>query len=159
IAGPIYMAGAAITFKVRDTALTTLECRVDDRAYGACSAPWGQEIYCLAMGAHTLDLRATDKAGNVTVGTRHFELRGWSRHPTCPVVVEPEPDLSDVPASTVRFTGGLAAGAWSTARAVSVTFDAAAAECALDDGAFAACDGQFAASGLGDGTHRVSVRA
>jgi large repetitive protein len=158
--GTFILGGASVLFSVEEANLATTECRIDDAAFGACSFPGQHKIHCQPNGDHTFQLRLTDKAGNVTVASRAYTLRGWIPNPSCPVVpVAPDPDLSDTSSSTVSFTGGIAAGAWSRARDVTLEFTAAGAECAVDDGAFVACDRSFTAGGLADGTHSISVRA
>jgi hypothetical protein len=159
-AGPIHLAGGSVSFVPEEKNLATTECRWDGGAFGACDTANSHRVYCQPNGAHTFQLRLTDKAGNVTLASRSFSLNGWSRNPTCPVApVEPDPDLSDTPSGAVSFTGGIAAAAWSNQRDVTVEFSAAGAECAVDAGAFASCDGSFTATGLSDGVHSISVRA
>jgi hypothetical protein len=53
---------STLSFSAGDDAATT--CRVDDRAFVACASPWAPAS--LTPGAHTLTVRATDAAGNVS---------------------------------------------------------------------------------------------
>src|SRR5262245_27120879 len=81
---PIYLASGSINFHASDSSLVSQECRIDAADYGACGQDW-YSYRCLANGPHTFQLRLTDKAGNVTVATRHFTLKGWIPNPSCPV--------------------------------------------------------------------------
>ena len=48
------------------------ECRLDDRAWGACSSP---RAYLVGRGRHTFLVRATDAAGNAEPGPARYEWR------------------------------------------------------------------------------------
>ena len=168
--GKLYLGGTSARFSVTGTGIATTECRFDTRAFGPCDFADKHWIHCLPNGTHTLQVRASDTIGNTTVASRTWTLGGWAANPYCqPPEPEPEPDLSGISSSdggpAVTLTGGVASGAWSTSRDVSLEFAVAPAnldrvECSLDDGAFGSCTSgaSHIATGLDDGVHSVRVR-
>ncbi|MGH2905162.1 MAG: adventurous gliding motility protein AgmC [Solirubrobacterales bacterium] len=63
-------ATPSITFTVADTNLGTTTCSVDGGSFAACSSPFTTGT--LTDGAHTVQVRHTDLAGNVTTQSRSF---------------------------------------------------------------------------------------
>ncbi len=130
-----------VTFTVTDATALAVQCRVDAGGYGACSSPFTPAT--LADGPHTVDVRATDAAGNVGNGSVNFTV-----DTSLPVVNISSP----------------ANGAALTDTQPPVTFTASGAgtltvECQVDGGAFAACSSPFTPPMLTEGPHSVAVRA
>ncbi len=122
--------------------IKTLECRIDGAAYTACGAA-GQNFLNLAAGSHTLNVRATDAAGNVGNATRT-----WVIDLTAPAVqILTGPDAY-VKVTTAQFT-------FSAMDANGI----ASYECRLDAGAYAACASPNVLNSLGEGGHIFFVRA
>jgi hypothetical protein len=131
----------AVSFSVSDLTATTTECRVDGAAYTACGSP--HTTTSLADGSHTVDVRATDQAGNVATASRTFtvdtvlpDVNGWS-----------------------PGNGSFTADATPT---FSFNVDDATAttkECRIDGGAYTACSSPYTAASLADGAHTLTVRA
>ena len=120
---------------------STFECSLDGGAYAACSAPL--TFTGLADGAHTIDIRSIDAAGNVdpTPATR-----AWTVDATAPgTTIDSGPAaLSATDAATFSFSSPDG----------TATF-----ECKLDGGSWAACTAPAALTGLADGNHTFEVRA
>jgi hypothetical protein len=71
--------GATATFDLTANEPSTFECRIDGQGWGVCPARYTTAP--LADGAHTLDVRATDAAGNVdpTPATRSWTITPAAR--------------------------------------------------------------------------------
>jgi hypothetical protein len=131
------------TFRTdEDEEAPTFRCRLDGGAFVACASPHVLEN--LADGEHDFCVQATDASGRPSFAPacRHWEQQ---TPPTATIVTHP----SERTSSTVAdFT-------YASNKTERVSF-----ECALDEGAFAACPaGGIHLEGLGDGVHRFSVRA
>ena len=126
-----------------DEVVEGFECRLDLGAWVACESP--HVIEGLALGAHRLDVRATDVAGNVDPDPVRFD---WT-------VTDGTP-----PQTTI---GAGAPPATTTSTNATFTFSADEAgstfECKLDAGAWAACTSPKGYSALATGSHTFSVRA
>ncbi len=120
---------------------STFECRIDGGAWSACSSP--DTTASLSDGAHTLEVRATDPAGNVdpTPASRSFTVD--TATPDTTVDSGPSGPTSD---ATPTF-------AFSADEAGS-TF-----ECRIDGGAWASCSSAHTTASLADGAHTFEVRA
>ena len=133
-----------VTFTVEDESPTTTECRVD----GVDPDPWspctsGETFPALGEGPHTIEVRATDEASNVgPVANRQFTV-----DTTAPVVI-----ITDGPTGTVSDPEAEISFEVTDANATTTT-------CSLDGGAFTDCTSPKAYSGLGNGSHTVTVRA
>jgi len=101
----------------------------------------------LGVGSHTVDVRATDQAGNTD---RSPASASWTV--SAPVDTTP-PDTSITSAPSGSTTSTSASVAFSSSESGS-TF-----ECRLDGGAWSACTSPKVYSGLGVGSHTVDVRA
>ncbi|MFV0318709.1 MAG: Ig-like domain repeat protein [Microthrixaceae bacterium] len=131
-----------VTFSVEDASPTTTECRLDG------TDPWtecttGAQFPGLAEGAHTIEVRATDAAGNAGPAA------SWSFTVdlTAPVAT-----ITSGPTGTVADP--------DAALGFEVDDPAATAECRLDGGAWAAdCQSPVSYQGLANGTHTFEVRA
>jgi hypothetical protein len=139
---PTNSTAAAFTWTVTDNIeVKTIECRVDSAAYAACPATG--KSFTVAEGRHTLDLRATDTAGNVTNVSR-----AWVVDTTAPVVTitqAPDAYTTDVNA-TLAFTADTPA-------------DIAKYECRLDAGSYTSCASPYTAKNLTEAGHSFFVRA
>ncbi len=82
--GTVTDRGATFEFATEPDA--TLECRVDGGAWGPCTSPL--RLDGLGLGNHTLELRATDAAGNVSA----------VRKETWTIAAKPEPSPAPAPA-------------------------------------------------------------
>jgi hypothetical protein len=114
------------------------ECTLDGASFSACASP--TTYASLAQGAHTLEVRAVDAAGNADASPARA---AWTVD-----TVAPNTTLTQ----------------WSRPNASSATFwfvasEAASFQCALDAGTFAACTSPKAYTGLARGTHTIQVRA
>ncbi|MEZ5350772.1 MAG: Ig-like domain repeat protein [Microthrixaceae bacterium] len=133
-----------VTFTVEDASPTTTECRVD----AAGTDPWtpctsGQTFPALGEGPHTIEVRATDAAGNVgPVAGRQFDV-----DTTAPVVV-----ITDGPSGTVSDPDA----------EISCAVDDvdARVECRLvGDDWSADCTSPVQYPGLANGSHTFEARA
>ena len=120
---------------------STFECKLDAGDFEPCSSP--HTLPALPDGTHTLEVRATDAAGNVdpTPATRTFTVD----------TVAPETTINTGPAALTRDA------------TPSFTFSAdepgAEFECKLDTGAYEPCSSPRRLSALADGEHTFFVRA
>src|SRR5207237_765055 len=115
------------------------ECKLDTAAFSTCSS--GKSYPSLAEGSHTVQVRATDTAGN----TGPAASVTWTVDTTAPTVfIDSAP-----PALTNSNAGAVGFHASETA-----TFT-----CKLDNGAYAACASPQSFTSLADGSHSVTVRA
>jgi hypothetical protein len=120
---------------------TSFECRVDGGAYAACAATY--TTAALSEGAHTLDVRAVDAAGNVDATPVSYT---WTVDSTAPdTLIDSAP-----PAVTADNTGSFDFSSPEN----GVSF-----ECSLDSGAYAACPAAYTTAALADGPHTLEVRA
>jgi hypothetical protein len=142
-----------ITFTTSDNnTLVGSECRVTTlgaphNVYGACTSPWTTPV--LTQGSHTVQVRSTDRAGNVTQKSVTFTV--------------------DTTAPIAQFTGTLPGSGnpdfLDNRRALNITFAAAVPEpgltflCSLNNAAYTSCSSPWALSGLADGTNTVKVKA
>jgi len=120
----------------------SVECRIDGAAYMPCAAT-GAVFNNLASGAHTLDVRATDMAGNSAVASRTW---------TIDLIVPTVTILTGPPAYT-RFTDAEFTFVGQDANGI------AGYECRVDAGAYAACSSPHVARSLAEGGHIFFVRA
>ena len=122
-----------------------IQCSLDGAAYADCPAP---ATYAgLAEGHHVLAVRAVDAAANVDPTPA---VRAWDIDRTAPTARVASGPAIRTAATTATFTfAGDGAGA-----APNASF-----ECRIDDAAFATCASPLVATGLGEGDHRLDVRA
>jgi len=121
------------------------QCKLDGGSFQSCGG--GKSYSGLALGGHTYQVKALDKAGNAS-GPTSFS---WTIVPPAP----PKPKITSQPADPTNQTS--AAFAYTDAR--SVTF-----LCSLDGGAYAGCgngtSGSTTYAGpLADGVHTFLVKA
>jgi flagellar hook assembly protein FlgD len=132
--------GAGFTFTSTEAG-STFECKLDQGAYAACTSP--ANFVNLLDGAHTLQVRATDAAGNMDQTPAAYT---WLVDTIPPVAV-----VTGMPQSPTRTTGAV----------LSVSGDDIQAyKYQLDSGAYSpesAAAQPIVLTGLGNGTHTVSV--
>ncbi|MCA9677604.1 MAG: Ig-like domain repeat protein [Kofleriaceae bacterium] len=138
-AGPTAEPQPAFTFTTGGDP-TTIECRVDAAAFATCTSPFTPAA-ALGDGAHAVEVRAADAAGNAATASRAFTV--------------------DTMAPTVTFTGGPTGP--TSDPAPTFTFTTAGApvtvQCRVDGAAYAACASPYTTAPLADGAHSVSVQA
>ncbi len=124
---------------------TTIECRVDAVAFGACTTATSYTTASLGQGGHTVQVRVTDAAGNsATTPARAFTV--------------------DTVAPTVAFTGGPIDPTPVSNLTPTFTFSTTGApttiECRVDAVAFGACTTatSYTTASLAQGGHTVQVR-
>lgn len=121
---------------------TSITCQVDGGGFAPCSSPFTTAM--LTNGAHTVQIRATDAAGNFSTVSRTFTVDTVG--PVVTITSEPpDPTTDDTPTVLFTVTGpGI----------VSI-------QCALDGGAFGPCTtpGSFTTASLADGFHEMRIRA
>jgi hypothetical protein len=139
-ANPTNSTSAAFGFDSSETG-STFQCSLDGAAFASCTSP--KAYTGLAAGAHTLQVRAVDPAGNVDPTPA---ARTWTVDLT-----PPETSISSGPTSPTNQTSATFA---FTATETGSTF-----ECRLDGGAFAPCSSPDSYSGLVAGAHTFQVRA
>ncbi|MBJ7471628.1 MAG: OmpA family protein [Solirubrobacteraceae bacterium] len=130
---------SSTTFVIEREADTTLECQVDGGAWVPCGTTFSPE---LADGEHTVKVRQTDAAGNVSPVAQHT----WTLDraaPEAPVTVSGPTGSTTELGATFDFTAE----------------PGASLECRVDGGAWAPCVSPFVLSDLGLGDHVLELRA
>jgi hypothetical protein len=94
----------SVSFALAADEASTFQCRLGGAAFASC--PSAYSLTGLPLGVHTLQVRATDPAGNVDATP---ESRTWTVVPATPGAVKPEAWNTGVPAGTVlrRHDGNL----------------------------------------------------
>ena len=130
----------AIAFTATDTNLDTIECRVDtDLTWVPCASGWTTPS--LPDGLRTVQVRATDKAGNESVASSTFIVDTTA--PVTTIVSTPDSlDNNPTPSFTFTVTGG-----------------PATAECRIVPAAFAPCNSPYTSAELEDGDYTFEVRS
>jgi hypothetical protein len=128
----------SIEFSAGESA--TFECLVGEGEWVACSS--GQSYADLADGVHTFQVRAADRAGNGEPVPAAFT---WTIDTVAPrrTITAGPPELSISAAAIFEFAAD----------------DAAAFECRLDGGDWAACSSPQEYAELADGEHAFAARA
>jgi len=126
---------------------STFECKLDSGAFAACASP--KAYNSLAVGSHTVSVRATDAAGNTDASPAAATWTITSPPPP-PDTTAPDTTITSAPADGMSTSASVA----FTATESPSTF-----ECKLDGGSFAACTSPTSYTGLALGSHTVSVRA
>ena len=126
-----------------DEAGSTFQCRIDASAFAPCTSPF--TTISLADGAHTLDVVATDTAGNpdATPARRSFQID----------TTAPETSITKAPKAKIK----------TKRKRVRVSFEFTADEkatfqCSLDGEPFAACTSPSVRKAR-KGAHVFAVRA
>lgn len=132
---------ATAEVEFRSSEAGAFRCRLDsadETAFAPCTSP--HSLYALEDGAHRLDVRAIDEAGNASSGS--VEWRVLSTPP--PVQIDAKP------ARYARENG--VTFAFSSSRAI------AASECRIDAGQWATCQSPVSYGNLREGSHDFAVR-
>ncbi|MBA3538838.1 MAG: hypothetical protein H0T79_04360, partial [Deltaproteobacteria bacterium] len=136
-ATPFNDSTPSATFTVSGGAILT-QCQIDAGAFATCSSPFTASM--LADGAHSLQIHATDAAGNLGTATAAFVI--------------------DTVAPTVTITAAPSSLTNDATPSVSFTFAGApsSVQCRVDAGTFTTCTSPFTSPALADGTHTITVR-
>ena len=128
-----------MSFTVDDPS-TTVECSNDGGPWQSCASPVTRSA--LSDGSHTVAVRATDAAGNVSAPA----ARTWTVDTVAPVVT---------------ITGGTTGTTAATTGTATFTVNdpTATTECRVDAGPWAACASPASFAGLAHGPHTIGVRA
>ena len=128
-----------------ETPVFSFECSIDNLEFAPCASPY--EISGLTAGPHVFQVRAVDLAGIVDPSPEFYE---WliigpvdTTTPETFIVAGPDPDNSG-PDVTFGFASNELVEEF---------------ECALDGGAFEACESTYELLGLTAGWHTMLVRA
>lgn len=120
-------------------------CQVDVGSQGSCTSPWTVPVAAITTeGAHSVTLRWTDTAGNVTVVTRNFTV-----DVTTPSVAIYSPASDGTFVNSTRPVLGFT---------ITDTNASANSECRVDGQAFASCVSPYTTPTLTDGSHVVQIR-
>lgn len=145
VAGPASVTtspDATLTFSSNESPVT-YECRLDTGQFAACVSP---NVYLgLSAGAHTVQVRAIDAAGNIDASAAAYSWTVDATPPETTIDSGPAPDKA------------------TNERAATFTFSSpdpsARFECQLDAAAYAPCTSPTTYTGLSDGSHTFNVRA
>ncbi len=135
-------SNATATFEFSSSeAGSSFQCRIHAQAFAPCSSPY--TTAALGDGQHTLEVRATDAAGNTDASpaSRTFTVD------TAP----PETTIDSGPTGMV--TDATPTFAFSSSEPGS------SFECRIDTAAFAACSSPLTTATLDEGAHTFEVRA
>ena len=133
-------ASQNVTFTATDNVgVATTQCSVDGASFTACTSP--KAAGALAEGSHTVSVRVTDTAGNITTQT-------------ITIVVDTTAPVTTIDTSPASPTNSASADFTFSSNEPGGTF-----QCKLDAGAYAACTSPFNIPGLADGSHTLLVRA
>ena len=119
---------------------STFRCSLDDGAYAVCAGP--RAFTGLADGWHTVDVKATDAAGNTDPTPARYT---WMVDTT-----PPDATFTGRPANPTNSTS--AVFSFSSTEAGS-TF-----QCSLDNGPYAVCTGPRSYAGLAEGSHTFAIK-
>ncbi len=132
-------AQPSITFSSADTS-TTFECRVDAQDFAPCTSPFIPST-ALSEGLHRVDIRAEDRAGNVTPASVNFTVDSLA----------PETNLDSGPAALTNDS--------TPTFSFSSPDNTATFECRLGTNDFAVCTSPLTLDSQLDGPYTFEVRA
>jgi hypothetical protein len=121
--------------------LSSFQCSLDGAAYAPCSSP--QAYLGLAEGIHTIDVQATDEAGNTDPIPARYVWAIDLTPPDTAITIQP---ANPTNATATNFS-------FSSSKPGSIF------ECSLDNGEFAPCESPQTYAGLVDGAHSFAVKA
>ncbi len=133
---------------------SSFACRVDGGAWAPCASPEG--FSSLAAGAHTIEVRATDAAGNADASPAS---RSWT------ILSVPDPDPTPPAGDTTSPDTSISSGPATITSSRSAAFAFAATEtpakldCSLDGRSWRGCTGPKTYTGLDRGRHVFRVRS
>jgi flagellar hook assembly protein FlgD len=123
-----------------DQAGSTFECRLDANAFAPCTSPFA--VSTLTEGTHTLQVQATDPAGNLDLTPA---VRGFTVDTAPDTTITSGPDAATAdPTPTFEFS----------ADQTGATF-----ACRIDTAPLAACSSPWTTAALADGGHTFKVAA
>jgi hypothetical protein len=137
-ASPTKLTSGSVVFGASEA--STFQCRIDAGTWSSCSTP--ASYSSLADGAHTVDVRATDtagNAGNVASASWTVDTQG----PTVTLTSQPQ-DPTNATSASFSFTASESGSTYL---------------CDLDNAGFQACSSGETATGLADGSHTFKVKA
>jgi len=141
-------AAAKFSFSGDDASgsgVASYECRLDSGSFSPCAS--GIELSGLAEGAHSFEVRAIDKAGNVDASPAVFNWNVDTEAPQTTIDSKPA-SLANSASAEFTFSGDDASGS-----------GIASFQCSLDGASFGACTSPKEYSGLSEGAHSFEVRA
>jgi len=156
--GSTTSTSASVAFSATETA--TFQCRIDGGAWSACTSP--KAYSGLGVAAHTVDVRATDTAGNVDATPASAS---WTVTATATATADAPPPVISAPAAVVMPQTTITTAPPSTTSTRSATFaftaDSADAsfQCTIDGGAWTACSSPRTYKSLTYAKHAFQVRA
>ena len=124
---------------------STFECSLDGGAFGACTSP--KSYAALSDGSHTLQVKATDAAGNTDLTPTS---RTWTVDTTAP-----DTAIDSGPSGTLTVAGAT----FTFSSSESSPEAGAAFRCRLDGAAYSACTPPKSYTNLPNGSHTFDVRA
>jgi len=125
-----------------------VECRLDSGTWVDCTSrvtgtTGSYALTGLADGVHTVSIRQTDAAGNVSsIAT----TGSWTVDTSAPST----PSLSGAPSGTTNSTSATLTFSGDS----DTTFT-----CSIDGGAYTACASPLSLTGLSDGAHSISIKS
>lgn len=129
-----------ISFNVTDVNAALLsECRVDGGSWAQCDSPYTPPS--LSNGSHTVEIRHTDKANNVSTAARTIVVD--TALPTVAISAPANGGYSG-PSSTMTFSVG--------------DTNPGTSRCQVDGGAEWVCTSGSSIPALGDGNHTLAIR-
>jgi cytochrome c553 len=135
---------ASIVFGATDnlSGVASLQCSLEGAAFAICQSPLS--LSNMSAGAHTVDIRAMDMAGNMS----QVQKVSWTVDLTAPTVSISTilSQYSKVKSQSFSFSGS------SSGVAIN------SFQCSIDGSAFAACVSPKAYTNLGEGAHTFSLR-
>jgi hypothetical protein len=134
---------ASVAFSANESG-SSFQCKLDAAAYATCVSP--KSYSGLAVGSHTVSVRATDAAGNTDATP---DTATWTVS-TPPDTTAPETTISSSPANGMATSGAFAFGSSESGSSY---------ECQMDGGTFSACTSPKSYAGMAVGTHTFAVRA
>ena len=140
--GPeLLVSSTEATFQLASNeAGVSFQCSLDGAAFTACTTP---VTFTVAEGQHTLQVRATDGAGNLGAPSATYPWTVDTTPPTVSITGGPT-GLTDATLADFTFTA---------------SEDVSGFECDLDGQGFSACTAAVSLTGLGDGAHTLQARA
>jgi CSLREA domain-containing protein len=118
----------------------SFQCRVDTGAFAACTSP--HTTAALTDGAHTIEVRATDAAGNADASPASRAITVDTAAPQTTIDSGPS-GLTNDPTPTYSFSSEPGAGF----------------QCRVDSGSFTPCSSPHTTAALAEGAHTFEVRA
>ncbi len=137
---PTNATGASFSFTSTEPG-SSFECQLDGGGWSACTSP--RSYTSLGQGSHTVQVRATDPAGNTDATPDSFT---WTVDTTAPNTTVDSGPSNPTGSTGASFT-------------VSSTEGGSTFECQLDGGGWGPCTSPKSYTGLAAGAHTFQVRA